>query len=295
MSRSAMASMATMSSGTTAATTSSSWTTTATAVSTRPAPATIAIGTAVATRACLWLRLHCIAVEVGFSVLFLEVPAALNGHSRSRSRRRFPAAHLGALFLQNGLTRKPDAIAFHRQHLHQHLIALFQFVANIFDAMFRDFADVQQAVSTGQYLDECAKIGEPRDFAQVGLPYFGGGGDIADHLQRLRGGSLVVGSDVHLSGIVYVDLYARLLDDAANHLASRPDEIANLVSRNLQRIEARCISGNLLPVSRDDFVHLVENEHPATLRLGQRFAHDLGSDTGNCDFHLQCGNACACA
>ena len=46
-------------------------------------------------------------------------------------------------------------------------------------------------------------------------------------------------------------------------------------------------------MSRDDFVHLVENEHPATLRLGQRFAHDLGSDTGNFDVHLQRGNAVA--
>src|SRR5437764_76924 len=46
------------------------------------------------------------------------------------------SSHLGALFSQDRFARELDAIALNRQHFHQDLIALVQFVANIFDAMF---------------------------------------------------------------------------------------------------------------------------------------------------------------
>ena len=38
--------------------------------------------------------------------------------------------------------------------------------------------------------------------------------------------------DVHRAVVLYVDLDAGLIDDAADHLAARPDQLANLVGRD---------------------------------------------------------------
>ena len=151
-------------------------------------------------------------------------------------------AHLGALLFQNGFARQLDAIAFDSQHFHQHLIAFFQFVANIFDSVLRDFADVEQAVEARQNFDERAEIGQAADFAEIGLPYFGRSRQIADDLQRLVRRNLVVRRHVDLAGIFHVDLHAGLLDDAANHLATGPNHVANLVDRNLQGVDTRRVS-----------------------------------------------------
>ena len=78
-----------------------------------------------------------VAVEVWLGLRLVgEVATALDHHRACRNRlafcRRgmglswFTAAslrHLGALLLENRLARKPDAVAFHRQHFHQYLIA----------------------------------------------------------------------------------------------------------------------------------------------------------------------------
>ena len=113
-----------------------------------------------------------VAVEVGFVVG--EVGAAFDGQCGSMSRftaaafsstafrRKFAAAHLGALLLENGFARQPDAVAFDGQHLHQHLVAFLQFVADILDAVLGDFADVQQAVGAGNDLDERAEVRQAR-------------------------------------------------------------------------------------------------------------------------------------
>src|SRR5512146_71223 len=54
--------------------------------------------------------------------------------------------HLRALLFQDGFARQPDAVALDGEHLDQHLVAFLQFVANVLDAVLRNFADVQQAV-----------------------------------------------------------------------------------------------------------------------------------------------------
>ena len=99
------------------------------------------------------------AIEV-WLVAFFEFSAAFEGQAASHRRRdcdcldwssflagavliwRRSAAHFCALLFQDGFARKPNAIAFDRQHFHQHLIAFLQLVANIFNAMLGDFADV---------------------------------------------------------------------------------------------------------------------------------------------------------
>src|SRR5580698_9097000 len=83
------------------------------------------------------------------------------------------ATHLRALLFENGLARKPDAIALDGQHLHQHLIAFLQLVANIFNPMLRNFADVQQSIGPGNDLDKSSEIRQPRDLSAIRLAHLG--------------------------------------------------------------------------------------------------------------------------
>ncbi len=61
----------------------------------------------------------------------------------------------------------------------------FQFVANFLDAIFGDFADVQQAVGAGEDFDESAEVDDPNNLAEIGLDDFSRGREVADDLQRL--------------------------------------------------------------------------------------------------------------
>ena len=164
-----MAAASTTASAAAATTTTSA----APAAGTSTASATISTWPAISARplwssVAYWRRVIPIEVWLG---LIVEIPAALDRQSRdwcscrfasAIRRRRFSATHLRALLFQNRFARQPDAIAFDRQHLHQHLVAFFQFVANILDAMLGDFADVQQTVGTGHNLDKRSEIRQPR-------------------------------------------------------------------------------------------------------------------------------------
>src|SRR5215469_1135759 len=85
--------------------------------------------------------------------------SAFEGHRNAFALGwRFSSAHLGTLLLQDCLARQLDAIAFDGQHLHQDLIAFLQFVANVGNAVFRDFTDVQQSVGAWNDLDKRSEV-----------------------------------------------------------------------------------------------------------------------------------------
>src|SRR5262249_5052749 len=54
-------------------------------------------------------------------------------------------------------------------HLHENLLALFELVADVLDAVRRDFRDVQEAVSPGQYFDERTKVSDALHLSEIGL------------------------------------------------------------------------------------------------------------------------------
>src|SRR5215831_11307016 len=270
--------------------TTASTTTTTSASGAPAAPATISAVAAAVAAVSYWRGIVTVKVRLAF---IFEIASTLDGHGRSwralallRNRTVAPT-HLGALFLQNRFTRQTDAIAFHGQHLYQHLVAFLQLVADIFDPMLGYLADVQQTIGSRQNLDKRPEVREPRHRAQVGLPHLSGRGNVADHLQRLGGRTLVVRSHVHLAAVIHIDFHTGLVDDAADHLSARPDKIANLVGRNLQRVEPWGIRRNLGARLRQHFAHLVEDEHPAPLGLRQGFPHDLWGNTAHLDVHLQ--------
>ena len=169
-----MPSVAAMTSASTAATAStaartaaSSATTTTTAATTAAARTAIAAVGPISSAASAY---RSFAIKVWLSLfLFVEVGAAFNGHRSSLRRSCYrnsvaigwlwTAAHLRTLLFQNRLARQPNPVALYRQHLYQDLIAFLQFIANVTDAVFSHFADVQQAIGSGEDLDERAKVG----------------------------------------------------------------------------------------------------------------------------------------
>src|SRR5208337_4393568 len=130
-------------------------------------------------------------------------------------------------------------------HFNQQLIPFFEFIANVTNAVFSDLTNMQQSVRAGENLHEGAKIREPDYLAEIGLAQLGLGHKVLDHLKGLAGRSFVGGSDVDLAVIFHVDLYPRLLDNAANHLAPRPDQFADLLPVDLQGVDAGSILGDL--------------------------------------------------
>jgi hypothetical protein len=85
-------------------------------------------------------------IVVSAVIAALESNGSFNGFARRcrcrctclRSASTFAAAHLCALFAQDGFTGQLHAVAFNGQHFNQHLVAFMQFVFHILHAMFRD-------------------------------------------------------------------------------------------------------------------------------------------------------------
>src|SRR6266436_4759235 len=137
---------------------------------------------------------------------------------------RGPTAGSALLFLAGFANERfageADLVALDGEHLNEDLVAKFQLIANVADAMLGDFADVQEAVGAGEKLDEGAKFGEAHDFAKIRFANFGAGGDVADHLQgRIAAGS-AGREDVHCAVFEHVDLDARGFDDGLDLLAA---------------------------------------------------------------------------
>ena len=72
-------------------------------------------------------------------------------------------------------------------HLDEDLLAFFEFVPNVLDAMVRDLRDVEQAVGAGHDLDERAKVGDSLDLSQVRLVQLRRRRQFLNDRNRLRG------------------------------------------------------------------------------------------------------------
>ena len=159
--------------------------------------------------------------------------------------------------------------------------------------MLGDLGDVEEAVGAGEDFDEGAELCEPDDFAEVRLADFRNSRDVRDHLDG-AGETVGVGrGHIDAACVVDIDLDARCIDDATNDLAAGSDEVADLVGRDLDGVDARSELRLLFGALGDDGVHRVQKEEPAVTRLLECFAHDLGGDAHDLDVHLQGGDAVA--
>src|SRR5260370_11336636 len=135
------------------------------------------------------------------SRLFVRAGVA-SGAALGRARIVGYAASGGFLLLFAGfaderLAGEADLVALDGENLDEDLVAEFQLIANVADAMFGDFADVQEAVGAGEKLDEGAEFREAHDFAEVGLADFGAGGDVPDPLHGRIAARSPRGPDAH--------------------------------------------------------------------------------------------------
>jgi hypothetical protein len=109
-----------------------------------------------------------------------------------RSGRRFAgggrsasSAHFCSLFAKDGFAGQANAVAFDSQHFYEHLIAFLELVADVFDAVLGDLADVQQSFGSRNNFDESPEFGQARDLTKIGLSYLRRRRQVANDLQRL--------------------------------------------------------------------------------------------------------------
>src|ERR1035441_2381005 len=201
------------------------------------------------------------------------------------------ALQLLALFFEHRAAAELDFVAFARPALDQNLVAFLQLVADVLDSVLGDLADVQQTVGSREDLHESPEIHQPHHFAEIGLADFGGGSEVADDLDGLVGAGFIGAGHVNRAIVFDVDLDAGLFDDAANDFAAWSDDVANLVGRNVQRVNSRCVLADRRPGGGQRLVHLVEDVQAALARLSQRFLHDIHGDVRHLDIHLEAGDA----
>src|SRR6202789_3589015 len=157
--------------------------------------------------------------------------------------------------------------------------------------MRRDLGDVQEAVSTRKNLYKSAKLSEPNHLAQIRLSNLGHRCKVTDHLNRASQTIGIARGNIHPSRIVNIDLHTGRIDNAANNLAARSDEVANLVRRNLNCMNARCKLRFLFTRARDNAVHRIQQKQPSVTCLLQSLPHDLRCNAHDLDIHLERGDA----
>ena len=150
---------------------------------------------------------------------------------------------------------------------------------------------MQQAVLARHQRDERAEGRGLDDGAQVALADLGHRrvGDGVDHRARGLGRRAVGRTDVDRAVVLDRDVGAGLVLDLVDHLALRPDDLADLVDRDLDRDDAR--RGRRHLVGRvDRLVHDLEDRQARVAGLLQRGAEHRGGDAVELGVELQRGD-----
>src|SRR5712675_2435352 len=213
------------------------------------------------------------------------------GAPTATSASRFLLRLLLARFANQRLARQPHFVALNREHLNQYLVAQLQFITNIANSMFRNFADVQQSVGAREKFDESPELRQPYNFAKIRLADLRRRSDVAHHLQRRIATRAAGRENVHRAVFQHVNFHASSFDDRLDLLPARTDQIANLVRRNVQLVQPRCVSRNRSPPFGQRLVHGVENLQTRLLSLRQSFPHHSNADAQHLDVHLQRRNS----
>ena len=177
--------------------------------------------------------------------------------------------------------------------LHLDGVAHLEDVFHVLDTAVSDLGDMQEAVGVGQELHEGTEGGDVLDFSFIHFAHLGFG---ADELDALHGGVDVVhiGSgdidDAEFTHLLNIDggvgLTLHLLDD----LASRSDNGADELARDLHLDDARHEGTVVLTRCRHGLFDLAEDEHTASVSLGQCLCQHFGGESVDLDVHLTSGD-----
>src|SRR5690348_2221542 len=143
------------------------------------------------------------------------------------------------------------AAVVHLADLHLDLVADLDHVVDVLDpgtaVQLADLGDVQQAVLARQQRDERAERGRLHHGAEETLAHLGDVrvGDRIDRRARGLGGRAVGGTDVDRAVVLDGDLGAGVLLDGVDHLALGPDDLADLVHRDLDGDDPRRVRAHL--------------------------------------------------
>src|SRR4030095_5240155 len=159
------------------------------------------------------------------------------------------------------------------------------------DTRLGDLGDVQEPFRSLHDLHEGPELLDALDLAEIDAIELRFAADVLDdvhrHLRLLRGG----GEDRHLAVVLHVDLGSRLLLDAADDLAPRADDLADLLRADLDGDEARRVLRQPRARGLDGLGHLAKDVEPGLARLSEGLAHDVDGHPGNLDVHLERGDA----
>src|SRR5687768_3131713 len=154
-------------------------------------------------------------------------------------RSVFPGAFLAG-FLVDHLHRQAHLAALVKaQELDPDLVAFLDDVGGLVDALIGQLGDVDEAVLGAEEVDEGAEVGGLDDRALVDGADLRFVGDRTDPLDRRFDGFAVRRRDLDGAVVVDVDLGTGLLHDLADDLAARADDLADLVGRDGDRLDAR--------------------------------------------------------
>ena len=142
-------------------------------------------------------------------------------------------------------SRTDLALLVDLEDAHLDLVADGEDVLDLVNAALGNARDVKQAVLAGKELDEGTEGLDADNAAQVLLAHLG---DLDDGLDAGGGvlGSTIGAGDEDVTVLLDVNRGARVILDATDDLAAGADDVANLVSRDLDgdRSAERCPSGS---------------------------------------------------
>src|SRR5215468_2401704 len=124
------------------------------------------------------------------------------------------------------------------QELDLDLVAFLDDVGHLLHAARRELADVHEPVLGAEEVHERTEVDDLHHRAVVDVTDLWLGGDRLDPVDRRLDGLALGGRDLDGAIVLDVDLGAGLLHDLADHLAARADHFADLVGRDLHRLDA---------------------------------------------------------
>ena len=194
-----------------------------------------------------------------------------------------PAYPFCAAFSRSASLRREADLAgpVDLQDLHQDFFPFLELVGNIRHPVLGDLGDVHEAVRPGENLDERPEVHDLPHLAEVDLPDLRVGDDAGNDLHRLPRRGLVHRSDVDETGILHVDLGARLLDDPADHLPAGADDVPDLVRPDLHREDPRGVDRQVRPGLGDGLRHLPQDVDAALPRLLQGPGENVPAKPGD--------------
>ena len=208
-------------------------------------------------------------------------------------------------FLHRGFAGEADfsGLLVNADALHGDAVAHLDDILGAADTEVGQLGDVAEAFFTREAFDEGAEVLHAGDATGVDFPIFNGDAaavattaattKVVDLLDRAVHGFAVVGVDEDLAGVVVgdVDLRARRLGDAADGLATGPDEQADLFGIDLNRLNAGSVGAEILAGSGKRAEHGLKDFNAGLAGLMDGGLGDLEGETVDLQVELEAGDA----